>query len=316
MLMDPQAGSGYLAAVIVTYNSGEALPGLLDSLGAGLSGIRRTEVVVADNASTDDSVEIASRHPIGARVIKTGRNGGYAAGINAALSVVPEEADVLILNPDIRLRPGAARPLVERLRKFGAGVAVPRLLHEDGTLVHSLRREPSIVTAWADALLGTSLGSRIDVGECICDTRRYSTGARVDWGSGAALCVSARARAKVSAWDESYFLYSEEVDFQRRVRDAGMGIAFVPESEMVHIGGDYRRNARLYAILTANRIRYYRRHHGVVPTFMFRMAVVAGEVLRSLGGSPVHRAGLLATLRPWSPAHPAAPIGAPRLTDA
>jgi N-acetylglucosaminyl-diphospho-decaprenol L-rhamnosyltransferase len=289
-----------LSVVIVTYNSSSTLPGLLDSLPAGLAGIERSEVVIADNASSDLSADIAAAHPIGARVFRTGRNGGYAAGINAALSAISSDADVLILNPDIRLLPGAAAPLTAHLRD-GAGIAVPHILHEDGTEAPSLRREPSIVTAWSDALLTGRLRARIDIGETILGPARYRSDGLVDWASGAALAVAARTRRQVGEWDETFFLYSEETDFQRRARSKGLTVAFVRQSEMVHIGGDYARNPRLYAMLTANRIGYYARYHGPLATTAFRLGVLAGEAIRSANGSAVHRAGLGAALRRWSP---------------
>ncbi|MDB5527026.1 MAG: hypothetical protein JWR51_129 [Devosia sp.] len=286
-----------LAVVVITYNSADTLDGLLDTLAEGLRGLDRTEVVIADNASADDSVDRAQAHSIGARVVHTGWNGGYSAGINAALATIRKDADVLILNPDIRLSPGAAARLAGVLRQHNIGVAVPRILHEDGGLFHSLRREPSLQTAWVDALLGTKLGSGLDRGECVCDSAQYAAPGIVDWASGAALAISAEARAEVGDWDETFFLYSEEVDYQRRIRAAGYRIAYVPQAEVVHIGGEYSRNERLYAILTANRIRDYARHHGWVSTAMFRVAVFTGEVLRSLRGSTVHRAGAAAAVK-------------------
>jgi GT2 family glycosyltransferase len=270
-------------------------------LAEGLEGVSCSEVVVVDNASADDSAAIAEGHPIGARVVRTGRNGGYAAGINAALATIGQDADVLILNPDIRLLRGTAAQLVATLQHPGVAVAAPRILHESGDLFHSLRREPSLQTAWADALLGSKLGSGLDMGECICNRHRYDVPGIVDWASGAALAISMEARRVIGDWDETFFLYSEEVDYQRRAREAGFHIAYVPDAQVVHLGGDYSRNRRLYAILTANRIRDYARHHGAVSTALFRLAVLTGEALRSLGGSAVHRAGVVAALRSTPP---------------
>ncbi|WEJ34198.1 glycosyltransferase family 2 protein [Devosia sp. SD17-2] len=288
-----------LAVLIVTCNSADTLGGLLDTLGPGLVGIGQTEIVVVDNASSDASVAMARQHPIGARVIQTGRNGGYAAGINAGAATISPDADLLILNPDIRVAPGSVAQLMRRLSS-NIGITVPRILHEDGTLFHSLRREPSLQTAWADALLGTRLGFGLDRGECVCNDGRYERTGLVDWASGSALLVSAAARAVNGPWDESFFLYSEEVDYQRRVREAGLKIAFVPEAVFVHIGGEYSRNARLYALLTANRIIDYERHHGPVASTIFRLAVMSGELLRSFRGSAVHRAGVQAAWQSFS----------------
>ena len=110
--------------------------------------------------------------------------------------------------------------------------------------------------------------------------------------------VAARARALVADWDESFFLYSEETDFMRRVRSSGLSVAYVPEAEAIHIGGDYN-NPRLAALLAHNRIKYYRRHHGAASTALFRMSIALGEGFRAARG-PAHRAAALIALFPPS----------------
>ena len=286
-----------LTVVTVAYNSADVLAGLLDSLPAALAGVDRWNVVVVDNASADGSPEIAESHPLRPLVVRTGRNGGYAAGINAGLAGASPDADVLILNPDVRLVAGAVRPLTARLDDPVVGVAVPRTLRENGNMLKSLRREPSLLTAWAEAVLGGRLTAALDLGEIVTNPAPYAEDGVAAWASGGVMAVAARARAAVGAWDESFFLYSEEVEFQRRVRMSGLQVSFVARSVVIHKGGDYRRDPRLYALLTANRVRYYRRYHGPVATALFRLGVVSGEALRSLKGSPIHRAGLRAALR-------------------
>jgi N-acetylglucosaminyl-diphospho-decaprenol L-rhamnosyltransferase len=302
----PESQSG-LSVVIVTYNSAPVLPGLLDSLPAGLEGIGNFEVIVVDNASSDNSVEAALAHPVRPTVIKMGRNAGYAAGINAAAAAFRLNSDILILNPDLRLMPGAARLLVERLADASVGVAVPNLLYEDGSLRLSLRREPSLVTVWSDAILGSTLAARLGAGEVVTDAALYENGGLVDWATGAALAVAARTRYSVGEWDESFFLYSEEVDYLRRVRESGLSIAFIPQAKAMHIGGEYHANSRLSALMTANRIRYFRRYHGLVSTAIFRLGIVLASAARFVLG-PGHRAALRAALTPWRPPPESRPI--------
>lgn len=288
-----------LAVIIVTYNSAEVLPGALDSLAAGLEGIEDYIVYVVDNASVDNSVALAAAHPIRPTVIQTRRNGGYAAAINAATAQLPPNADMLVLNPDIRLLPGAVKPLVERLRSPKVGVAVPQIIEEGGRVSLSIRREPSLTTAWADALFGGTIATRIGRGEIVGISSIYYQGGSIEWATGAAVAISARARHAIGDWDETFFLYSEEVDFQRRVRGMGLRVEFVAEARAVHYGGEYRQRPRLYQILTANRIRYFRRYHGPVATALFQLGVIAGEAIRSVR-SNVHRAGLRAALSRWT----------------
>ncbi|WP_421870833.1 glycosyltransferase family 2 protein [Pararhizobium sp.] len=284
-----------LSVVTVAYNSADVLPGLLDSLHAGLEGIEEYEVIVVDNDSHDQSVDLARAHPIGARVIATGRNGGYSAGINAATATIGRSSDLLVLNPDIRLEPGSIRRLYAGLNSACVGVAVPQVRGEDGAIAKSIRREPSIATAWSEALLGGRLSSRLGLGEMVGNSSLYRAGGRIEWATGAILLVTASAREAIGDWDDSFFLYSEEVDYLQRVRAAGLDVLYVPESQAVHIGGDYHSSDFLTALMTTNRIKYYRRHHGAFASAVFQSGIVAGEAIRLAVGSG-RRAALSAAL--------------------
>ena len=288
---------GAVAIIIVTYNSASVLPGLLDSLRAGLEGIKQFETIVADNDLADSSISVALAHSIQPKIIRMGRNAGYAAAINRAAATVQPELNLLILNPDIRLLPGSAKSLFDRLAESSVGVAVPQILAEDGTTALSLRREPSLMTAWAEAVLGGRFAARIGAGEVISDRTTYNQGGSVEWATGAILAVAARARHAVGAWDELFFLYMEEVEYLRRVRECGFSVAYVPQAKAVHIGGEYKENPGLSALLAANRIRYHRRYHGPVSTAMFRLSIIVGEGVRAMYGPPGHMASLRAALR-------------------
>lgn len=284
-----------LSLVTVTYNSADVLPGLLDSLRPGVEGIENYEVIVVDNDSHDDSVAIAQAHPIGARVIATGRNGGYSAGINAATATIAPSSDLLVLNPDIRLEPGSISRLYAGLSNASVGIAVPQVRGEDGVIAKSIRREPSLATAWSEALLGGRLAARLGLGEMVANSQLYREGGRIEWATGAILLVTADARAVIGDWDDSFFLYSEEVDYLQRARSAGLDVLYVPSSQAVHIGGDYHSSDFLTALMTANRIKYYRRHHGALASALFRAGIVVGETMRLAIGTG-RRATLTAAL--------------------
>ena len=144
---------------------------------------------------------------------------------------------------------------------------------------------------------GTRAGRYAPLGETIADPSAYARPATVDWASGAALCVSRECAEAVGAWDESYFLYSEELDFQLRARDAGFTIRFEPSAVVTHIEGASHVSAELWTILTLNRVRFYRHRHGRWNTAAYRGAVMLNEGLRAATGRTVHRAALAALLR-------------------
>jgi GT2 family glycosyltransferase len=171
------------------------------------------------------------------------------------------------------------------------------MLSEEGHLAPSIRREPSLVTAWSEATLGGTLAARLDLGEVVRNPALYREGGPIEWATGAALMISARARLAAGDWDESFFLYSEEVDYLRRVRERGLSVIYVPQARTVHFGGDYESSPFLSGLMMANRIGDYARRHGWLATAAFRLALIVGEALRS-GRGPAHRAALRAALRP------------------
>ncbi|WP_299359635.1 glycosyltransferase family 2 protein [uncultured Paracoccus sp.] len=292
----PKSSQQKLSVVTVTYNSARVLGRLLDSVEVGLDGVIDFEVVVVDNASDDDTVAVARAHPLELRIIESRRNGGYAAGINAAADTIAADRTILVLNPDIRLMQGSAASLVARLSDDSrVGIAVPVMAEENGALSYSLRREPSLATAWTEALLGGSLATRLGISEVIGPSPLYQVGGCVEWATGAALAIAPKARAAVGDWDESFFLYSEEVDYMRRVRAAGLRVECVPAARVVHVGGEREENPRLFSLMAANRIRDYGRRHSLISTTLFRAAVICGEALRSPRGRG-HRAALRAAL--------------------
>jgi GT2 family glycosyltransferase len=286
-----------IAVVIVTWNSAAVLPGLLTTLDAGLGGLAG-QVVVADNDSADDSVAVAQRFYPGCRIVQTGRNAGYAAAINAALAAADPYDAALILNPDIRLDPGCVETMYARLADDGVGIVVPRLFHGDGSIAWSLRREPTLLRAFGDAVLGRRAGRYSRLGETVLDEAAYAGATTVDWATGAVMLISAACLAACGPWDESYFLYSEETEFALRARDRGFLTRLAPEARAVHLEGESKVSPRLWTILTINRVKLYRRRHTRFAAALYWMVVLLREVSRAALGHPRSRRATAALLRP------------------
>jgi N-acetylglucosaminyl-diphospho-decaprenol L-rhamnosyltransferase len=293
-----------VTVVVVTFNSADVVPGLLASLPAGLGSLDSTLVVV-DNGSSDGTVEVVHSIAPEAVVVRSARNGGYAAGINLAVAQVPDGAAVLVLNPDVRLAPGCVPELVTALRRTGAGIVVPRLDDAEGRLILSRRREPTLRRA----------GRIADLGEVISDPHGYGHEVPTDWAEGSTQLISARCWAAVGPWDESYFLYSEETDFALRARDAGFATYFVPTARAVHLEGGSAGNPALWRLLVVNRLRLYGRRHGAVATACFWAVLVAREASRAALGKRTSRAAFRALvslryLRQAPGPHSIAPVSA------
>ncbi len=287
-----------VAVIVVTWNSASVLPGFLAALPDGMAGLD-WRLVVADNDSADDTVEVLRTLAPDATVVQTGRNAGYAAGVNAALNAAGEHGTVLICNPDIRMREGCAKRLVDSLGT-GVGIAVP-LLYEEGkdTPHHSLRRESTVARALGEALIGNTRAGRFPrLSELVTDPAAYRRSTRADWATGALMAISGDCLAACGLWDESFFLYSEETEYCLRARDKGYATQLEPTAEAVHLGGDSQVSPRLWTLLTLNRVRLYRQRHGALATAAFRTAVLLRETSRAALGRPAARAAATTLARP------------------
>lgn len=283
------------AVVVVTYNSGRDISGLLESLPAAADGLS-VRVVVVDNGSTDATIDLVREDPA-TTCVEIGANLGYAGAINVGRRLVRPCSSVLVVNPDLRLEPGSVRHLFNALGDPAVGVAVPMLFDGNGRQFRSLRREPRILGAFGDALLGNRMARRPAwSSETVHDEAEYDRRHAVDWATGAVLLVSERCDAAVGDWDDDrFFLYSEETDFATRVRSAGFRIDYVPDAKAHHRGGGSGQSDALVALMAVNRIRYYEKHHRRPASSVFRSGVILGELLRSY--ERAHRRALGATLR-------------------
>jgi GT2 family glycosyltransferase len=286
-----------IAVVVVTWNSGAVLRGLLATLDAGLGSLSR-QVIVVDNASSDNTVAVARQSPVECRVVQTGHNAGYAAAINAGLAEADPYDAVLILNPDIRLSPGCVETMYASLADAGVGIVVPRLHLGDGSLAWSLRREPSLLRALGEAALGRRAGRRARWGETVLDEAAYTQPTTADWATGAIMLVSAACLTACGPWDESFFLYSEETEFALRARDRGFLTRLAPNARAVHLEGESKVSPRLWALLTVNRVKLYRLRHPRAVTALYWLVVLSREVSRAVLGHRRSRRAALALVRP------------------
>ena len=167
-------------------------------------------------------------HPL-PRSIDLGRNAGYAAGINAAVRSAGARTAILALNPDVRLTPNCVPELLRALRQPGTGIAVPRLLDAHAELIASMRREPRFSALSAKRSWGPQIAGRsATFGETVTDSRQYEAERLTDWAEGSVQLISHECWTSCGPWDESFFLYSEETDFDLRARDHGFATSYVP----------------------------------------------------------------------------------------
>ncbi|HKE78159.1 MAG TPA: glycosyltransferase [Solirubrobacteraceae bacterium] len=234
-----------------------------------------TEVLVLDNASRDGSATAARNHPVGAEVIALARRRGKGENDTALLKGARGRY-ALLLNEDSELQPGAVAALRDALEaRDDAAAAGARLLRPDGTVQPSAWRFPSPVSALIGALF---LHKRFTVQSRGEKTRT------VDWAQSAALLVRTDAAREIEWFDPAFFVYSDEVDFCRRLRDAGWRTLYVPSARAVHheqlsTGGVPERRI---VELSRNRDRYMRKHHSAPAAAIVRVLTAWAYAVRSL----------------------------------
>jgi hypothetical protein len=286
-----------ISLVIVNWNARDLLRACLASLRSEARDLA-LEVIVVDNASTDQSVEILSAEFPEVIWVRNPVNAGFAAATNLGLRRA-RGACWGLLNPDTEVLPGALFQLRQALEPEPAlSVAGPQLLNADRTLQPSGRRFPSLGRMagemfWPRAWKGSSFWLQAMFGRT-----DFSQPARVDELSGACLLARRETFARVGFFDEAYFLYFEEVDWFRRLAQAGGCACYVPGARVIHHWGGSASQAAETSVLANARSAFYywRKFHGA----WAGLALRGFFMLRALLGLAGQTAVALLRLRPWS----------------
>lgn len=220
-----------LSVVILNWNGRRHLERYLPSVVAHTEG--DAEVVVADNGSTDDSLQWLRLNYPDVRVIRLDRNYGFAGGYNRALREVESEY-VLLLNSDVEVTAGWWQPLVEVLDTESDVAAVaPKLLAD---MERTKFEYAGAAGGFIDYLGYPFCRGRIlsNVEE---DRGQYDDRRDIFWASGAAMCCRREVFESLGGFDEDFFAHMEEIDLQWRMQLAGWRIVVEPKSMVYHLGG-------------------------------------------------------------------------------
>jgi GT2 family glycosyltransferase len=226
-----------LSVIIVTFNSRAVVDACLTSLYADL-GARSAQVVVIDNASSDETpTHISDRWPQ-VTLLRETENRGFAVANNTGIRCAGGDA-ILLLNPDTVIQPGAIDSLLAALAAHSqAGVIGPMLLNLNGSLQPSCRDFPSL---FGDLIGMSELyrlgGVRQALERRMINLSDHGRTCQVDWLSGACLLVRRAALEAVGLMDEGFFMYSEEMEWQYRMALHGWQVWFEPSARVVHLGG-------------------------------------------------------------------------------
>lgn len=222
-----------VGAVIVNYNARAHLLECVASLEA--AGVK--SIVVADNASTDGSEEaVAAKHP-NTVFLQTGTNLGYGGAANRGARLVDTEF-VLVCNPDTLFDAHAPARLAEALTdRAAAGAAGPRVDTPDGEVYPSARTFPSVTDSIGHGFLGLVWRNNPWSRRYLMTDRPLDRVQQVNWISGSCMMFRRSAFDAVGGFDESFFMYAEDVDVCRRLAETGWSTLYVPAARVVHVQG-------------------------------------------------------------------------------
>jgi GT2 family glycosyltransferase len=241
-----------------------------------------TEVLVLDNASRDGSVGVARAHAVTTELIRREQRRGKAEN-DSALMQRSRGRYCLLLNEDSELLPGATLALHAALdTSESVAAAGAKLLRPDHRQQPSAWRFPTPSTALAGAFF---LHKRFTVQSTGSETRE------VDWAQSAALLVRRDAAQRIGWMDPAFFVYSDEVDFCKRLRDTGWTVLYVPAAEAIHHEQLSTGSVptRRIVELSRNRERYMRKHHSLAAALAVRWLTAWTYALRALAAYTLPR---------------------------
>ncbi len=244
---------------------------------AGLS----REILVLDNCSDDGSVAAAEHSPHDLRVIALDRRAGKAEN-DSRLLATARGRYCLLLNEDSELRAGAAEALFDALEESPrAAAAGAQLFSTEGAPSACAWRLPGIVAALSGVLF---------VHKLVTTQSRGRRTRRVGWVQSSAMLVRREAAAEVGYLDPDFFVYSDETDFCKRLRDVGWEILYVPAAEAVHhdqLTTDLHRARRRIVEFHRNRDLYLRKHRSAATRLVVRALGVVFYLERALAALAV-----------------------------
>ncbi len=256
-----------LSIVIVSWNVCDLLQGCLESIQESLDSQENdlpVEIIVVDNASTDGTAEMVGQRFPDVHLIETGENLGFTGGNNLGLEAAQGEY-LFLLNPDTQITGDALRTLVNYMDAHPTvGAVGPKLVTDDGSAQPSRRRFPTLWTAVFESTWLQPIAPKRVLDQYYMADQPDDETQAVDWVEGAALMIRRSVYESVGELDSRFFMYSEELDWQRRIKQSGWEIHYVPDAQVLHFGSRSSDQviAQKHIHFQTSKIRYFAKYHG------------------------------------------------------
>jgi hypothetical protein len=266
-----------ISVIIVSWNVRDLLQRAVASLLADATASHlAVEIIVVDNASRDSTVEMLRANFPHVRVLANTENSGFTRGNNQGLEIAGDARYLFLLNPDTEIFPGALRAMLDFMdapENARVGILGPQLVYADGSVQSSRRRFPTFATALFES---TKLEQWFPNNSRITDYRLRNTADSqtqdVDWVVGAALFARRQVYEQIGGLDERFFMYSEELDWCRRAKDAGWRVIYFPNARVLHHEAKSSEQVRAQRDIYfhSSKVRYFKKHHGALQGELLR----------------------------------------------
>ena len=259
----------------------------LQTLTRPLNGLD-VEVIVVDNASSDDSRDMVRREFPQVKLIANPMNLGFGAGNNVGIPASTGRY-VLFLNSDTQVTEGALKSLVDYAdANPNVGILGPKLLNADGSLQYSCRQYPNLATGFLhNTPLGRLLPKNRHAADYLMKNWDHATPRDVDWVSGAALMIRRACLNQTGGFDEDYYMYCEDVDLCWRANHASLTwrVTYLPDAIIYHYIGKSSDLAPTRMTYEFHRSQYlfYKKHYRAQTSFLLRPLILPGIALRAVG---------------------------------
>lgn len=275
--MEPATTFPTLSIITVSWNVRELLQACLASVGAARDQIN-LEMILVDSFSADGTPEMVAKLFPWVKLIACQENVGFPKGNNIGIGQATGKY-ILLLNPDTVVLENALASMCDYLDKHAdVGVVGSQLLNSDGTVQSSRRRFPTLVTALFESTWLQPFAPQTVLNHYFALDVPDAETADVDWVMGASLMTRRSIVEQVGGLDEAYFMYSEELDWCRRIKSAGWRVVYFPKAKIVHHLGKSSEQAVTHRHINFNRakLRYFRKYHGRGTAFVLRCFLLIG----------------------------------------
>jgi len=271
-----------LSIIIVNYNVKEFLRNCINSICASLT-TKGYEIIVIDNNSSDNSVEMLKNEFPQVKLIENKENRGFAAANNQGISI-SKGRYILLLNPDTIVLPNALDTMMAFLDSHPkVGALGCRILNPDGTLQSSCRNFPSLLMIFFENIALYKLFSKSRViSKYYLRYWDHNKNRAVDWVLGACLMVRREVIDMVGLLDENFFMYGEDADWCKRINKQGWEVFFIPEAQIIHYGSQSSKLQQVQNLIELHKSRqlFFKKHYGRITASLGRIIYGLGVFLR------------------------------------